>query len=74
MSVPELSPIEERIVFLLAAGLTAGDIARGEALDERVVEWHLVRAARKLETATSLRRRVLQAVGTARSARKEKRT
>ena len=63
MSVPELSPTEERIVLLLAAGHTAGEIAEGVGLDERTVAWHLVRAARKLETATTLRQHVLRAVG-----------
>ena len=71
MPVPELSPTEERIVLLLAAGQTAGEIAAGVGLDERSVEWHLVRAARKLETATSLRQQVLRAVRTARGAEKE---
>lgn len=71
MPVPELSPTEERIVLLLAAGQTASEIAAGVGLDERTVEWHLVRAARKLETATSLRQQVLRAVRTARGAEKE---
>lgn len=72
MPVPELSPTEERIVLLLAAGQTAGEIAAGIGLDERSVEWHLVRAARKLETATSLRQQVARAVRTARGAEEEK--
>lgn len=72
MPVPELSPTEERIVLLLAEGHTASEIAAGVGLDERTVEWHLVRAARKLETATSLRKQVLRAVRTARGAEEEK--
>ncbi|HUG30126.1 MAG TPA: LuxR C-terminal-related transcriptional regulator [Candidatus Limnocylindria bacterium] len=71
MLVPELSPTEERIVLLLAEGRTASEIAAGVGLDERTVEWHLVQAARKLETATSLRKQVLRAVGTARGAEEE---
>jgi DNA-binding CsgD family transcriptional regulator len=71
--VPELSPTEERIVLLLAAGHTAGEIAAGVGLDERTVAWHLVRAARKLETASALRQHVLRAVESDRG-RKEKRT
>lgn len=63
MPVPELSPTEERIVLLLAAGLTAGEIAGGIGLDERTVAWHLARAGRKLEAATALRQHVLRAVG-----------
>ena len=74
MSVPELSPTEERIVLLLAAGLTTGEIADGVGLNERTVAWHLVRAARKLETASTLRQHVLQAVGADRSREKEQRT
>lgn len=71
MSVPELSPTEERIVLMLAAGHTASEIADGVGLDERTVEWHLLRAARKLETASSLRTHVLRAVGPGRSREKE---
>ena len=71
MSVPELSPTEERIVLLLASGLTSSDIAVGVGLDEQTVEWHLVRAARKLETATALRQHVLRAVKSSRSREKE---
>jgi DNA-binding CsgD family transcriptional regulator len=74
VSVPDLSPTEEQIVVLFAAGLSASEVADGVGLDERTVEWHLVRAARKLETATSLRQHVLRAVETTRSRRREKRT
>ena len=73
MSVPELSPTEERIVLLLAAGLSAGEIADGVGLDERTVAWHLVRAERKLETASALRQHVLRAVETGRSRERENR-
>lgn len=73
MSVPELSPTEERIVLLLAAGLSTGEIAADVGLDERTVDWHLVRAARKLEAATTLRRHVVRAVTSTRSHRKESR-
>ena len=69
MSVPELSPTEERIVLLLAAGQSASEIANGVGLDERTVSWHLVRAARKLEIASTLRKHVLRAV---RAGRREK--
>jgi DNA-binding CsgD family transcriptional regulator len=74
VAVPELSPTEERIVLLLAAGHTTGEIAAGVGLDERTVAWHLVRAARKLETASTLRQHVLRAVGTDPGGRKETRT
>jgi DNA-binding CsgD family transcriptional regulator len=72
--VPDLSPTEERIVLLLATGLSASEIAAGVGLDEQTVEWHLVRAARKLETATSLRQHVVRAVESTRSRGKESRT
>jgi DNA-binding CsgD family transcriptional regulator len=62
MSVPELSLTEERIALLLAAGLSTGDIAADIGLDERTVHWHLVRAARKLRAATTLRKHVVRAV------------
>lgn len=71
MSVPELSPTEEQIVLLLATGLSASEIAAGVSLDERTVEWHLVRAARKLETASALRQHVLRAVESTRSREQE---
>ena len=71
VSVPELSPTEERIVLMLAAGHTAREIADGVGLDERTVEWHLLQAARKLETVSSLRKHVLRAVGPGRSRGKE---
>ena len=73
MSVPELSPTEEQIVLLLAAGQSASEIAAGVGLDVRTVEWHLVRAARKLETATTLQQHVLRAVESTRSRGREKR-
>jgi DNA-binding CsgD family transcriptional regulator len=74
VTIPELSPTEERIVLLLATGLTTGEIAAGVGLDERTVTWHLVRAARKLETASTLRQHVLRAVGPGRGREKEQRT
>lgn len=63
--------MEERIVLLLAAGQSASEIANGVGLDERTVSWHLVRAARKLETASTLRQHVLRAVGADRRRQKE---
>lgn len=71
MSVPELSPTEERIVLMLAVGQSPSEIAEGVGLDEKTVEWHLLRAARKLEAASSLRKHVLRAVGPGRSRGKE---
>lgn len=58
MPVPELSLTEERIVRLLAEGLTKGEIAEAVGLDEQTVDWHLVRAGRKLEVAAALHKRV----------------
>ena len=58
MPVPELSLIEERIVRLLAEGLSKGEIADAIGLDERTVDWHLERAGRKLEWAAALHKRV----------------
>lgn len=60
MSVPKLSLTEERIVLLLAEGLSKGEIAEAVGLDERTVGWHLTRAGRKLETASALHERVQQ--------------
>ena len=58
MPVPELSLTEERIVRLLAEGLSKGEIAAASGLDERTVDWHLERASRKLERATALHKQV----------------
>ena len=58
MPVPELSLTEERIVRLLAEGLSKEEIAEATGLDERTVDWHLERAGRKLERATALHNRV----------------
>lgn len=52
--VPELSQTEERIVRLLAEGLSKGEIAEAVGLDERTVDWHLTRAGRKLAKASAL--------------------
>ena len=58
MPVPGLSLTEERIVRLIAEGLTRGEIAEAAGLDERTVDWHLERAGRKLERAAALHKRV----------------
>ena len=58
MSVPELSLTEERIVLLVAAGRSKGEIAEAVGLDERTVGWHLERAGRKLEQASALHKRI----------------
>jgi DNA-binding NarL/FixJ family response regulator len=73
MSVPELTPTEERIVLLSATGLSAREIASEVELEVRTVEWHLVRAARKLQTATALQQHVQRAVRSARSRGREPR-
>ena len=48
--------LEERITLLVAAGTTNLDVAAELGLSEKTVEWHLVRAARKLgvESQTEL--------------------
>ena len=73
MPVPELSPTEERIVLLSATGLSAREIASQVGLGVGTVEWHLVRAARKLETATALQEHVQRAVRSARCRGRESR-
>lgn len=60
MPVPKLSLTEERIVLLLAGGLSKGEIAEAVGLDERTVDWHLARAGLKLERASALHKRVQQ--------------
>ncbi len=54
MPVPELSPIEDRVVLLLAQGRSKSEIASAVGLDARTVDWHLAQADRKLETAPAL--------------------
>ena len=58
MPVPELSPIEERIVLLLAQGRSKSEIVAAVGLDARAVDWHLAQANRKLENASALLERV----------------
>jgi DNA-binding CsgD family transcriptional regulator len=43
-----LTPIEERIALLVAAGLTDAEVAAKLGLSDKTVEWHLARASRKL--------------------------
>jgi DNA-binding NarL/FixJ family response regulator len=56
--VPELTPTEERIVLLLAQGRGKQEIAGAVGLDSRTLDWHLMRANRKLEQAAALLERV----------------
>ena len=58
MPVPELSLTEEMVVLLFAAGRTTPEIAAALGLDEKTVEWHVARAAQKLEHAAALHLRV----------------
>jgi DNA-binding CsgD family transcriptional regulator len=58
VSVPELSPIEERIVLLVAEGRSVDAIAADLGVRQRIVEWHLAHANRKLEKASTLLDRV----------------
>ena len=59
MPVPELSPIEEQIVVLVAGGKSSRGVADELGLSLRTVDWHLARARAKLERAATLRDRVL---------------
>jgi DNA-binding NarL/FixJ family response regulator len=61
VSVPELTPIEERVVLLVAEGRSVEAIAAELGVTARTVDWHLVRARRKLERTSSLHNRVEQA-------------
>jgi DNA-binding CsgD family transcriptional regulator len=61
MSVPELTPIEKRIVLSIAGGGSVDKIAAELGVRARTVEWHLTRARRKLERTSSLHDRVEQA-------------
>jgi FixJ family two-component response regulator len=71
LAVPELSPIEKRIVVLVAAGRSMREIAVEAGLDERTVDWHLARARRKLEQIAGLQRCVDGAIREARDASAE---
>jgi DNA-binding NarL/FixJ family response regulator len=61
VSIPELSPIEERIVLRVAEGESVEAIAAEVGVAARTIEWHLARARRKLERTTTLHDRVQQA-------------
>ena len=54
MPAPELSPIERRVVDLVAYGATTRAIADRLGVRTRTVEWHLARARRKLEQTAAL--------------------
>jgi DNA-binding CsgD family transcriptional regulator len=58
MELPELSPTEQCIARLAAAGKTVREIAASLSLDEPTVRWHLARAVQKLEPAASLHERL----------------
>lgn len=61
MTVPELTPIEERIVLFVVEGGSVEEAAAELGVGARTVEWHLARARRKLERTSSLHDRVEQA-------------
>ncbi|MBA3246316.1 MAG: hypothetical protein H0T61_14245 [Actinobacteria bacterium] len=63
MSVPPLSMIEEQVVLLVAGGRSHRAVADELGLSVKTIEWHVVRARRKLEHAASLHDRVQDAVG-----------
>ena len=67
MPIPELSAIEEKIVLLVASGQSAHAVADGLGLSRKTVDWHLVRAQRKLELAAALRDRIHEAEEPART-------
>jgi DNA-binding CsgD family transcriptional regulator len=69
--VPELSLTEQQVVSLVAAGRSKREIALRVGVDERTVDWHLARAARKLEGASALHRRVTQFVESTADRRKK---
>lgn len=58
MSIPALTPFEERIVLRVAEGDSVETIAAEVGVTARTVEWHLARAARKLEQTATLHERV----------------
>jgi len=58
VSTAEMSPIEERIVLLVAQGESIEAIAAEFGVTARTVEWHLARARRKLERTATLHDRV----------------
>jgi len=61
VSITELSPIEERIVLLVAQGVSVEEVAAEVGVAARTVDWHLARASRKLERMATLHRRIQQA-------------
>ena len=62
MSLPELSVTEQHIVSLAVAGCSPREIAVSTGMDKRTVDWHLARAARKLQGASALHRRVMEVI------------
>jgi DNA-binding NarL/FixJ family response regulator len=54
--LPELTAFEQQVVLLRARGETTRGIAAQLGVTPRTVDWHLVRARRKLERSASLHR------------------
>lgn len=61
MSVPGLSEVEQEVVLLVAGGRSHREVAAALRLSLKTVEWHALRAERKLEQAAWLRDRIRQA-------------
>jgi DNA-binding CsgD family transcriptional regulator len=64
VAIPELSPIEQQIVLLVAQGRSRRAIADELGLSLKTVDWHVARGRRKLERAATLHER-MQAEGSA---------
>jgi DNA-binding NarL/FixJ family response regulator len=58
VSIPALTPFEQRIVLRVVEGESVETIAAEVGVAARTVKWHLARAARKLEKTTTLHERV----------------
>lgn len=64
MPIPELSPVEQQIILLVAQGQSRRGIAEELGLSLKTVDWHVVRGRRKLERAATLHERMQQEAGT----------
>lgn len=60
VAIPELSPVEQQIILLVAQGRSRRDIADELRLSLKTVDWHVARGRRKLERAATLHERMQQ--------------
>ena len=60
MAIPDLSPVEQQIILLVAQGRSRRAIADELGVSLKTVDWHIARGRRKLGRASTLHDRLQQ--------------